>query len=167
MLLYATQRQQEILEYLNIKKAASVAQLCVRLYASPATIRRDLARMEQRGLLRRTHGGAVLAEGGSDEVSMFARQAVNARQKAEIAKLAACFVKDSDNLFMDSSSTVCSVAARLDHCHDGPRHDGITLPLLRGCRACLLRRDFAGRGCDGAVGRSGEGEDADASPVKN
>ena len=52
MLLYATQRQQEILEYLNIKKAASVAQLCVRLYASPATIRRDLARMEQRGLLR-------------------------------------------------------------------------------------------------------------------
>lgn len=114
--MYATQRQQEILEYLNVKKAVSVAQLCAKLYASPATVRRDLAHMEQRGLLRRTHGGAVLAEGGSDEVSMFTRQAVNARQKAEIAKLAACFVKDSYNLFMDSSSTVCSVAARLDHC---------------------------------------------------
>lgn len=113
MALVSAERQREILDYLSVKKSASVQRLCEKLFASPATIRRDLAALEQRGLIRRTHGGAALCEGANDEVSLFARQSVNSRQKGEIAKLASCFVKDSHCIFMDSSSTVCGVAPHL------------------------------------------------------
>ena len=45
-------------ELLRVGKV-SVLPLAKRLKVSPATIRRDLGELEQRGLLRRSHGGAV------------------------------------------------------------------------------------------------------------
>ena len=53
------ERQNRILEILSERKSATVEELCATLYSSGATIRRDLTVMENAGLLRRTHGGAV------------------------------------------------------------------------------------------------------------
>ena len=72
--MVSSQREKEILDLLAIKKTVTVSLLCQKLYASSATIRRDLGRLERRGLIRRTRGGAVLAEGGNDEFSVFERQ---------------------------------------------------------------------------------------------
>ena len=58
--LSATERRaQLILQQLLRSEKISVASLAKRLKVSPTTIRRDLADLEQRGLLRRSHGGAV------------------------------------------------------------------------------------------------------------
>ncbi|TCL42405.1 DeoR/GlpR family DNA-binding transcription regulator [Harryflintia acetispora] len=112
-----SQRQQEIYEYLQVKKSASVALLCERFYASGATIRRDLCALEHKGLIRRTHGGAVLYEGGNDELSVTIREQSAVPQKRIIGELASYFLKDSYRVFLDSSSTA-----------------GYMLPYLRGVK---------------------------------
>ena len=58
-----TQRLDEILSILRQSRYVTVAELSDRLYASPATIRRDLALLEKSGLLVKSHGGVALADG--------------------------------------------------------------------------------------------------------
>src|SRR6186713_2588729 len=55
-------RAQMILQELLRAGKVSVLSLAHRLKVSPATIRRDLSDLEQRGLLRRSHGGAIAVQ---------------------------------------------------------------------------------------------------------
>lgn len=59
------ERQNEILELLKERRTVTVEFLCRRLFASGATVRRDLAEMAQKGLLERVRGGATLISGAS------------------------------------------------------------------------------------------------------
>ena len=52
------ERQNEILELLKERRTVTVEFLCRRLFASGATVRRDLAEMAQKGLLERVRGPA-------------------------------------------------------------------------------------------------------------
>jgi len=51
-------RRRALERELSIRGAASVAELCKLLGASPATIRRDLAALEEEGIIKRGYGGA-------------------------------------------------------------------------------------------------------------
>ena len=62
-------RAKQILHLLLREGRASVDELIASLGASPASIRRDLARLEKQGLVHRTHGGAMLA--GNAEVDVY------------------------------------------------------------------------------------------------
>jgi len=53
------QRQAIILSLLQQDPVVSIETICVQCNCSPVTARRDLTRLEDLGLLRRTHGGAV------------------------------------------------------------------------------------------------------------
>ena len=99
------ERQEEILSILRQKKSATVAELSQMLYASGSTIRRDLASLENEGLIRRSHGGAVLFESSGDEASARVREQQNRREKKRIGELGAGLVVPSSSLFLDSSST--------------------------------------------------------------
>lgn len=57
--MFNEQRQEEILKALEEQGRVSVEELNKSLKVSPSTIRRDLEEMEGKGLLRRTHGGAI------------------------------------------------------------------------------------------------------------
>ncbi|KKK53911.1 hypothetical protein LCGC14_3090020 [marine sediment metagenome] len=57
--MFNEQRQEEILKVLREQGRVSVEELSKSLKVSPSTIRRDLEEMEGKGLLRRTHGGAI------------------------------------------------------------------------------------------------------------
>ena len=100
------ERQTEILEYLKQKKTATVRELAARLYVSDATIRRDLCEMETLGLLRRSHGGAVLLEKNRDELSVLVRMEQNADAKRVMSDLVIPLLEDCVSVWMDSSSTV-------------------------------------------------------------
>ena len=56
--MLATERKKLILDYLDQNHTASTQTLCDLTGASLATTRRDLAQLEEKGLLTRTHGGA-------------------------------------------------------------------------------------------------------------
>ncbi len=99
------QRQEEIMNILRQKKSVTVNELSETLFASGSTIRRDLAELENAGLIRRSHGGAVLFESSSDEASARVREQENRRQKKIIGELAAGLLHNASSLFLDSSST--------------------------------------------------------------
>ena len=60
--MLATERKKLILDYLDQNHTASTQTLCDLTGASLATTRRDLAQLEEKGLLTRTHGGAQKPE---------------------------------------------------------------------------------------------------------
>lgn len=112
MLTY--QRQLEIMEILKEKQVATVEYLSGKLYASGATIRRDLSAMEKRGLLKRIHGGATVFESTADDAPLLLRTKKEPDKKRLIAELAVHLAQKHDIIFMDSSSTVTALAALFD-----------------------------------------------------
>ena len=108
------ERQHQILDILSKKKIVTVDQLCAQLYASGATIRRDLRFMESHGLLRRTHGGAALLEESIKEVSLNVRENENLVAKVIIAQQAIPLIQNGQTIFMDASSTATQLALRLN-----------------------------------------------------
>ncbi len=107
-------RQDKILSYLKQHVSATVKELAAALYVSDATIRRDLIEMQTLGLLKRSHGGAVLLE-AADEISIFVRMTENAKEKELAAGKALRFIpSDFKTVFLDSSSTVLALAQRMN-----------------------------------------------------
>lgn len=111
--MLSIERQQKIIDILKDHHSASVNLLCKKLFASEATVRRDLAQMEENGLLNRVRGGAAFIEGPNKDAPLLVRAGKNRDKKEKIAQIALRYVKDSSTAFMDSSSTVTVLAQRL------------------------------------------------------
>ena len=56
------ERYSIILERVKQNKSVKLLELCELLKASESTIRRDLTVLDERGLLKKVHGGAISAE---------------------------------------------------------------------------------------------------------
>src|ERR1700723_3351852 len=92
-------RAKEILRLLLNDGRASVDDLTSGRGTSPASIRRDLIRLESNGLVTRTHGGAMLAGSGNAiyepfrfDASFQVREDRFASEKQRIAKAAAALI---------------------------------------------------------------------------
>lgn len=99
------ERLELILSYLRQKQTATVKTLAKHLYVSEATVRRDLNSLEEQGLVKRLHGGAVLLEGTSRELPLYVREQQNAEAKRAIAAKASRYLQDGQVIFLDASST--------------------------------------------------------------
>jgi len=111
MLLY--DRQKRILEIMKQYKSVTVELLCEKVFASPATIRRDLNEMSRLGLLKKVHGGAVSNDGANEDPPLVVRQQSETASKKNIAELAMKLCKEGQTLFLDSSSTVTGLAREI------------------------------------------------------
>jgi len=78
------EREQEILALLREMGYISVRQLSQQLYASESSVRRALAGLESKGLIRRNYGGAELLEQYTNVVSFGARAHHNIGAKKNI-----------------------------------------------------------------------------------
>ena len=99
----SSNRDQEILRLVNTKGSVSIKDLAKATYASPSTIRRDLEKLEQKGLLRRHHGGA-------ESVLLFnpprvVRKQHNQAEKNAVAQKAAALISPNSTIFIDASTT--------------------------------------------------------------
>ncbi len=81
--MLCAEREKLILEYLEEHGLVSFQDLEARLQASAATIRRDLTRLTEAGLIARVRGGAKLAKP--------ARRAANSKERAPAALLGVPF----------------------------------------------------------------------------
>ena len=111
--LLAIERRNNINEFLQLYKTASVAELAKRLGVTEETIRRDLKVMESSGQLLRTHGGAFISEKAANTVTTDARAKKNQEGKEVIARMASKLVSDGETLFLDSSTTAFYLAQAL------------------------------------------------------
>ncbi len=108
------EREQEILSILKKTNGfVTVKQLCESLFASESSIRRDLKALEERGLVKRSYGGASLENNYSNIVTFNHRTKQNVSAKREIARKAAALIKDGSIIFLDQSSTAFYLAAEI------------------------------------------------------
>ena len=105
-------REEVILHELTSSGRVRVNDLATRFGVSAVTIRKDLDSLEQRALLRRVRGGAVISPVG-DEGAFSERLRQEASTKREIARRAAELVHDGDVIAIDSSTTAYYLAQEL------------------------------------------------------
>jgi DeoR/GlpR family transcriptional regulator of sugar metabolism len=99
-------RRFELMRLARRQGQLSVTELSSQFGVSPDTIRRDLDLLSVRGLVRRTHGGAVPADNLVQSESPFA-QRINLRtaEKTRIAQCAAALIQNDETLIINGGST--------------------------------------------------------------
>ena len=102
-------RLDEIIRLFGDKGFATVSQLAEALDVSPMTIRRDLAVLEGKNLIRRTHGGAVLVRTLTSEPVYSDRASINVEAKERIAESASSLVEENMVIAIDTGSTCFSI----------------------------------------------------------
>ena len=105
-----TQREARLRSVLQQHGEASVALLSVEMGVSEMTVRRDLDRLERTGFVRRTHGGAVLAERLGFAFDFSSRRRANQKAKQAIATEAAKLVKPGCAVLLDAGTTTLQLA---------------------------------------------------------
>jgi DeoR family transcriptional regulator of aga operon len=110
-------RAKEILRLLLSHGKTSVEELTSLFAMSPASVRRDLVRLEESGLVHRTHGGAMLAgqiyEPFRFDASFNIREERFAQEKQRIAMAAADLVQENETVGVTAGTTTTQVARGL------------------------------------------------------
>ncbi len=105
------ERRALILDRLRSHGRVLAADLTAELDVSADTVRRDLRELDEAGLLRRVHGGALPRHGDAAPFQARARRAPEA--KASIARRAAECVSDGQLVVLDGGTTTLEVARAL------------------------------------------------------
>ncbi|HEY6448313.1 MAG TPA: DeoR/GlpR family DNA-binding transcription regulator [Acidobacteriaceae bacterium] len=120
MSIKTEQRGKRILQILLQRGNASVDELVGVLDTSAPSVRRDLARLEERNLVHRTHGGARLAgqmqyEAFRFDSSYHVREARFAEEKRRISVAAAELIREHDTVGFTAGTTPTQVARCIRH----------------------------------------------------
>lgn len=99
------ERREKIMEKLRQDSKVYVSELAPLFKVTEETIRRDLEKLEGEGLLRRSYGGAMLAQSTSEDLSFTKRSTINSASKEKIAALTYSLINDGDTIMVDSSTT--------------------------------------------------------------
>ncbi|WP_231638857.1 DeoR/GlpR family DNA-binding transcription regulator [Aurantiacibacter marinus] len=121
--MHASEREDIILGALREKGFATYRDLEEKVDASPATIRRDLARLEKLGKITRLHGGAKEVDPSSSEQSALPsltgtpfdkslRQ--NVLAKRAIGRAAAKYCRPHEGIIIDGGTTTYQMCEFLD-----------------------------------------------------
>ena len=112
--MFRIERQQAILGYINQHKTVRTQELAEAFQTSRVTVRNDINDLAGRGLVIKTHGGAVCQQHGSNtEIPSVIRFQQNKESKQAIAACAAGLIKDGDVVILDSGSTTLEIAKRI------------------------------------------------------
>jgi len=106
--LYVQERRQLIIKVLEENSRASVGELADRFKVSEATIRTDLRVLEEKKVLQRTRGGAIVSK--EMDLSFSNRSTQHIQEKKVIALEASNYIKAHDSVLMDASSTCVELA---------------------------------------------------------
>lgn len=100
------ERQERIYQIIQRLDNVTIEHLVKEVYASPATIRRDLKQMERDGLISRVWGGAILSNKKTLDPPQFVRTNENQDAKRRIARKALSLISENSSIFLPSGTTV-------------------------------------------------------------
>jgi DeoR family fructose operon transcriptional repressor len=104
--MLAEKRSRYILEKIEEKGSISIPEIASKCNVSNITVRRDLLELEEKGLLIRTHGGAVKPNIIINGLFNFEKKISRNKEKKEyICKAASELINDGDVIFIDCGST--------------------------------------------------------------
>lgn len=111
--LAANPRQMKLLQVVRSRGMATVEELADQLEVTLQTVRRDVQRLAEAGLLTRFHGGVRTPSSTTENLAHQQRQALNADGKAAIARLVAAEVPNDCSLMLNIGTTTEAVARAL------------------------------------------------------
>ena len=111
--MLAIERRNEILLKLQEERKVVVSDLSQQYNVTEETIRRDLEKLENEGLAKKTYGGAVLNDSFNTDLPYTVRKKANVESKQRIAEVIAAMIEDGDHLILDASSTALFIAKRM------------------------------------------------------
>ncbi|AFK19272.1 DeoR/GlpR transcriptional regulator [Haloferax mediterranei ATCC 33500] len=107
------ERKRRIVELVADSDGRSVESLSENLGYSKATIRRDLRELETRGLIERSHGGAVPVTSVGREQTYGQKEVQNLEGKRAIADRAVEELAEGQVVFFDAGTTTMEVARKV------------------------------------------------------
>lgn len=116
--LFAEERRRAILNLLEKQNKVYVPELCEYFNVSPATIRTDLRILDNEGVLKRTHGGAVNLSKASYEPTSNFKLSHRSDEKKRIANYAIQLIENGDTIALDTGTTTLELAKLLPSKHD-------------------------------------------------
>jgi len=111
--VFPEERRREIVAGLKREGRCLVADLARRLEVSEVTIRQDLDALEKEGVLRRTHGGAILNVKIGLERPFQVEETSHRAEKERIAAAAVDLVASGDTVILDVGTSVTAAARQL------------------------------------------------------
>src|SRR5438132_1087476 len=96
-------RHTAIVDLLKQQGKAKVEELAERLNVSEVTIRKDLTKLEEQGLLERVHGSAIISQRSRFNIAFLERLRLQAPAKTAIAQAAASYIQEEACILADSS----------------------------------------------------------------
>lgn len=108
------ERRRIIVEELHKNKQVDIAELKNLFNVSEVTLRKDLRYLENKNLLIRSRGGAMLSVKVGADLSVKKRMVLNLELKKSIASEALSLIKEGDTIILDSGTTLMQLAAHLD-----------------------------------------------------
>jgi len=108
------ERRRAILAALNREGRVLVKDLAAHFQVSQITIRKDLEVLQGRGLLHRTHGGALVPSSGAlNDPSLQEKEKLHRTEKMRIAQAAVRLVEEGQSILLDSGTTTMAIARAL------------------------------------------------------
>jgi DeoR family transcriptional regulator of aga operon len=107
------ERRQHVFSLIQRYGRVLVSELSDALGISPITIRKDLDSLENRGLVKRTHGGALAAHSLSLDPPVNEKPLLRSKEKQRIAEAAARLAREGECILLDSGTTTTAVAHAL------------------------------------------------------
>ena len=104
------EREQQIINILLKRQSIGNNELAKELFISTPTLRRDLDKMERKGLIVRTHGACSLNKKLADEkIPLYFREQEHNSAKIKMGKMAVNYIKNGDIIMMDSSTSAYNI----------------------------------------------------------
>jgi DeoR family transcriptional regulator of aga operon len=111
--MMAEERRTQILQTVRSAGRVRVNELASRFSTSAVTIRNDLNELHQRGLVLRSHGGAVLPDTILHESPVRERLKAHSDEKRRIGAMAATLINDGETIILDSGTTTLEIARQI------------------------------------------------------
>ena len=113
------EREDRIIDALIKKQSMTVDEISRELFISKPTVRRDLIKLENKGLIIRTRGGVTLKNKSADtKIPWIMRENEQSEAKRIMGKKAAELVKDGDTIMLDATTSAFSIIPYLADFHD-------------------------------------------------
>lgn len=109
------ERRTLILEELRNKGIVKVNEIAKKFGVTTETARRDIAALQEKKLVRKIYGGAVLADTTIKDSLYSTRETLNAAEKESIGKLAASLINEQDTIILGSGTTILEIAKNIKH----------------------------------------------------
>jgi len=126
-----SERLEIIIEEVQTSGSVKVSEISSRLGCSEVTVRNDIRKLDEQGVVKKTYGGAVRIEKGLSVDFVPGECFLNSDKKYRIAKRAYEYIENRESIIIDDSTTGYYLADYIRE-HDAKRIVVVTNSLLSG-----------------------------------